>query len=59
MATLRADDTWNVPSTFGANGVQSELGLGAATPLRKLPIPKSLKAKPSGLGVNPKKSGVF
>src|SRR5438309_1600850 len=29
MATLRAVETWNWPSTFGANGIHSALGFGA------------------------------
>ena len=60
MATLRAVATWNWPSTLGANGIQFEFGLGAEPGplLRKVPIPKSLKPKPKGFAVNPKKSGV-
>jgi len=43
MATLRAVDTWNWPSTLGASCVHVEFGLGAEPKplLRKVPIPRS------------------
>src|SRR5258705_128117 len=43
MATLRAVETWNWPSVFGACGIHSEFGLGAEPNplLRKVPIPRS------------------
>ena len=42
MATSRAVDTWNWPSTLGASGVQLEFGLGAEPNplLRKVPSPR-------------------
>jgi len=61
MATLRAVDVCMRPSLSGANCVQSSFGL-AQEPgplLQEGSHPKSLKPKPKGFAVKPKKSGVF
>jgi hypothetical protein len=61
MATFRAVDTCIVPSEVGAYCVHVAFGLGQEPGplLRKVPMPKSLKPKPKGFAVKPKKSGVF
>ena len=56
IATSRAVEVCIWPSLVGANCTHCEFGLGSAS--EKGANPKSLKPKPWGLGVNPRRSGV-